>query len=168
MMTYVTAFIFYTFAMIGILLIAFVIYKKTFMNIKSDAKGIIKIIDSQPIGNKKMLMVVKVKDEKFLIATGPESTTFLSKLNFENNQKRTQKTTKKEEINDNFQQENMFLNSQENKINQIQKQFMDLYSKEETIPAKEEEIDPIPHRREMIRKLLKDLNNVNAKKEARF
>ena len=45
---------------------------------------------------------------------------------------------------------------------------MDLYSKEETIPAKEEEIDPIPHRREMIRKLLKDLNNVNVKKEARF
>ena len=81
MMTYVTAFIFYTLAMIGILLIGFVVYKKTFMPTnKGESRGMIKIIDSLPIDNKKMLHVVKIKNEKFLIASGLEHTTFLSKL----------------------------------------------------------------------------------------
>ena len=59
MMTYVTAFIFYTLAMVGILLIGFVVYKKTTSNDKIPNKKMIKIIDSLPIGNKKMLHVVK-------------------------------------------------------------------------------------------------------------
>ena len=63
MITYVTAFIFYTLAMIGILLIAFVVYKKTFMPAnKGESKGVIKIIDSLPIGNKKMLHIVKINN----------------------------------------------------------------------------------------------------------
>ena len=69
MMTYVTAFIFYTLAMIGILLVGFIVYKKTFMSEKGENKGYIKVIDSLPIGNKKMLLVVKIKNEKFLIAS---------------------------------------------------------------------------------------------------
>ena len=36
MMTYVTAFIFYTLAMIGILLIGFIVYKKTFIIDKNE------------------------------------------------------------------------------------------------------------------------------------
>ena len=92
MATYVTAFIFYTLAMIGIMLIGFVVYKKTFIVNKADSKGIIKILDSLPIGNKKMLLVVKIKNEKFLIASGVEHTTFLSKLEQDN------PTIQKEEI----------------------------------------------------------------------
>ena len=84
MMTYITAFIFYTMAMIGIMLLGFVIYKKTMMTTKSETKGMIKVLDSLPIGNKKNLLVVKIKNEKFLIASGMEHTTFLSKLADEN------------------------------------------------------------------------------------
>ena len=80
MITYITAFIFYTLAMVGILLIGFVVYKKTMMGAKSDNKGVIKVIDSLAIGPKKTLLVVKIRNEKFLIASGAEHTTFLAKL----------------------------------------------------------------------------------------
>ena len=83
MISYVTAFIFYTLAMIGIMFAGFIVYKKTFENSKGDNKGLIRVIDSTPIGNKKMLLVVKIRNEQFLIASGVEHTTFLSKL--ENN-----------------------------------------------------------------------------------
>lgn len=84
MMTYVSAFIFYTLAMIGVMLVGFIIYKKTFTQNPSLSKGLIKIIDSAPLGNKKMLHIVKIKNECFLIASGLEHTTFLAKLEHEN------------------------------------------------------------------------------------
>lgn len=80
MISYLTAFIFYTLAMVGILLLGFVVYKKFNFPSKQDSRGIIKIIDSCPIGAKKNLLVVKIGNEKFLIASGLEHTTFLSKL----------------------------------------------------------------------------------------
>lgn len=80
MMTYVSAFIFYTLAMIGVLLVGFIIYKKTFNQNTGLSKGMIKIVDSAPLGNKKMLHIVKIKNESFLIASGLEHTTFLAKL----------------------------------------------------------------------------------------
>jgi len=79
MMTYVSAFIFYTLAMIGVLLVGFIIYKKTFNQNTGLSKGMIKIVDSAPLGNKKMLHIVKIKNESFLIASGLEHTTFLAK-----------------------------------------------------------------------------------------
>ena len=96
MITYITAFIFYTLAMIGILLIGFVIYKNTMMVKKSETRGSIKILDSLPVGNKKTLLIVKIKNEKFLIASGLEHTTFLAKLN-DDNQKTTNQNPQKEE-----------------------------------------------------------------------
>ena len=92
MITYLTAFIFYTLAMVGILLIGFIVYKKIGPLNKNENKGMIKILDSMPIGPKKVLLVVKIKNEKFLIASGLEHTTFLSKLNDENSQNKNQKT----------------------------------------------------------------------------
>ena len=83
MMTYVSAFIFYTLAMIGVMLVGFIVYKKTFNQNPSLSKGMIKIIDSAPIGNKKMLHIVKIKNESFLIASGLEHTTFLARLDSE-------------------------------------------------------------------------------------
>ena len=97
MMTYITAFIFYTLAMIGILLLGFVVYKKTIMTTKNETKGMIKILDSMPIGNKKNLLVVKIKNERFLIASGMEHTTFLAKLAEDNSkQEKIQKTPKQQ------------------------------------------------------------------------
>ena len=81
MFTYIAAFIFYTLAMIGILLIGFIVYKKIGINsLNSNNKGLIKVLDTYPIGAKKSLMVIKIKDESFLIASGVEHTTFLAKL----------------------------------------------------------------------------------------
>ncbi len=68
MLTYIAAFIFYTLAMIGVLLLGFVIYKKAIMPSRQDNKGMIKILDKINISPKKSLMVVRVKNEKFLIA----------------------------------------------------------------------------------------------------
>ena len=131
MFTYIIAFICYTLAMIGILLIGFVIYKKTIITNKSESKNIIKILDCTQIAPKKNLLVIRVKNEKFLIASGAEHTTFLAKLendNTDNNAK-----------------------NQEQKQDKIQKQFKELYSNQE--------LSQIPDRKEMIRKLLKDLND---------
>lgn len=85
MITYIMAFIFYTLAMVGILLIGFIVYKKTIINTKSDKKSSMAILDSLQIAPKKQLLIVKIKNEKFLIASGLEHTTFLAKL--EDNQK---------------------------------------------------------------------------------
>ena len=84
MLTYITAFIFYTLAMIGILLVGFIVYKKMMINPNIAHKGMIKILDNYPIAPKKTLMVVKIMDEKFLIASGAEHTTFLAKLEDDN------------------------------------------------------------------------------------
>ena len=86
MLSYLTAFIFYTFAMVGILLIAFVVYKKFNLPLKQDNRGLIKIVDSCSIGAKKNLLIVKIENEKFLIASGLEHTTFLAKLSTDENQ----------------------------------------------------------------------------------
>ncbi len=86
MLSYLTAFIFYTLAMVGILLIAFVVYKKFNLPLKQDNRGLITIVDSCPIGAKKTLLVVKIGNEKFLIASGLEHTTFLAKLDSNINQ----------------------------------------------------------------------------------
>ena len=80
MLTYIAAFIFYTLAMIGVLLMGFVIYKKAMMPPKAENKGMIKVLDKTNISPKKSLLVVKVRNEKFLIALDAERTTFLSKL----------------------------------------------------------------------------------------
>ena len=67
-----------------------VVYKKTFQPNGVEHKGIIKVIDSLAIGNKKHLLIVKIKNENFLIASGMEHTTFLAKLDSNLQPKTTQ------------------------------------------------------------------------------
>lgn len=156
MMTYVTAFIFYTLAMIGILLIGFVVYKKTFMPLnKGENKGVIKIIDSLPIGNKKMLHIVKIKNEKFLIASGLEHTTFLSKLEDDSKYQVKEELIMPEIVEEpavTFQKQR-FDDTKLSREMELQKQFKELYSKEET-----PKINSIAaSRKEMLKKLLNEL-----------
>lgn len=166
MMTYVTAFIFYTLAMIGILLVGFIVYKKTFMSEKGENKGYIKVIDSLPIGNKKMLLVVKIKNEKFLIASGLEHTTFLSKLEDDNTQKETSKNPVLNNIVDEnlvdkiydetFSQKNeqkLYDDNKKARLDELQRQFKELYEKEETKPKI---TDSMMSKKEMLKRLLKD------------
>ena len=170
MITYVSAFIFYTLAMIGIMFAGFIVYKKTFENTKGDNKGIIKIIDSTPIGNKKMLLVVKVKNERFLIASGIEHTTFLSKLENDNAIEHVQ-IQEKEPIKENIEksvldeiyEENYtpakkaprFDDPQKIRAALVQKQFKELYEQDEAEPKTDKVAQ---NKKEMIKELLKSLN----------
>ena len=190
MITYLTAFIFYTLAMVGILLIGFIVYKKIGPLNKNENKGMIKILDSLPIGPKKVLLVVKIKNEKFLIASGLEHTTFLSKLNDENSQNKNQKTYQQtdsqnllqalnsmEQKNKNSVEIQDFMDSNINprvskkqntqfdelhqaRLNKLQRQFRELYEKEEKDFSPVEQLRK-GNKQKIIKQLLKELNNDN-------
>ena len=189
MITYLTAFIFYTLAMVGILLIGFIVYKKIGPLNKNENKGMIKILDSMPIGPKKVLLVVKIKNEKFLIASGLEHTTFLSKLNDENSQNKSQKTYQQTDSQNllqalnNIEQKNKnsaeiqdFMDSNINprvskqntqfdelhqaRLNKLQRQFRELYEKEEKDFSPVEQLRK-GNKQKIIKQLLKELNNDN-------
>jgi len=181
MMTYVTAFIFYTLAMIGILLIGFVVYKKSFLNnAKGENRGVIKIIDSLPIGNKKMLLVVKIKNEKFLIASGLEHTTFLSKLDSDSaveqiKEKLITPEVVEESIIDEIYGEPIVQEAPRQRFDdtkisremELQRQFRELYEKDETPKPQINSI--ATSRKEMVKQLLRDLNATsNAKNGSKF
>lgn len=153
MLTYIAAFIFYTLAMIGVMLMGFVIYKKMIMP-KQENKGMIKILDKTAISPKKSLMVVKVKNERFLIALDSERTTFLSKLNDEKQNTKEQKEDRVVLQNSQIPQKPIYIDDlQQQRLDKIQKQFRQLYSDDEV--QKTEHTD----RKEMIRKLLRELND---------
>lgn len=187
MITYLSAFIFYTLAMIGILLIGFVVYKKIMPMNRNETKGMIKILDTLPIGNKKVLLVVKIKNEKFLLASGMEHTTFLSKLNDENSpskNRNSQQATKnidykntddiqalinaQTEINQiipnmqkiqpqQMQNEEQIDELQQARLQKLQRQFSELYNQEE-IPAKVTTQIKKADKQKIIKQLLKELN----------
>lgn len=194
MMTYFTAFIFYTLAMVGVLLLGFVIYKKTMINNGTTNKGMIKILDSIAIAPKKTLMVVKIKNERFLIASGAEHTTFLSKLAPEENQ--APKAKKNKEISEVYtsqveEPETLIqqvpvvkeitppVDMQKLRLEKIEQQLKNIYSQN---PIKENvELSPVQKldtrhnqeqystRREMIKSLLRDLNETtNANVGSKF
>ena len=171
MMTYVTAFIFYTLAMIGIMLIGFVVYKKVFENSKGVNGGLIKILDSTPIGHKKMLLVVQVRNERFLVASGAEHTTFLSKLSNDGLVQKEVKKVEKRPINnaeilqkysseiekENFipKKEIKFADPKKTRAQELQEQFSELFEKDET-PKQPQTITS--ERKKVIRQLLENLN----------
>lgn len=165
MMTYITAFIFYTLAMVGILLVGFIIYKKTFIMNKSENKGMIKILDSYPIGPKKTLLVVKIRNEKFLIASGAEHTTFLSKLADDNS---TKNVTDKKQISQDILNEQLikkqdtinFEDKKQQHLEKISRQFMDLYEKEDSKPQKF--ISQVQNKHQLMRQLLEELSETKA------
>ena len=174
MMTYITAFIFYTLAMIGILLVGFIVYKKTFVMNKSENKGMIKILDSCPIGPKKTLMVVKIKNEKFLIASGAEHTTFLSKLSDDNLNKNVPKseieknqTTLKNfiEKDTQIQEPTRFDDNKKSHLEKLQKQFMELYEKDEQ-QTPQSVLNKAQDKHQIMKKLLKELNTANSSSKA--
>ena len=139
MLTYITAFIFYTLAMIGILMVAFIIYKKTTLTSpKTEGRGMIRVIDSVQISPKKSLLVVKVKGEKFLIASGLEHTTFLAKLD-DSNLSAIDEEILQHQIKQNHQQQvdtrafvqenlNTYTQNPEDNFRSIQEQFRNTYA----------------------------------------
>lgn len=162
MITYITAFIFYTMAMVGVLLIGFIIYKKTFAITKNEKKGMMKVLDTLSIGPKKMLLVVKIKNEKYLIATDSDRTTFLAKL--EEESVTIEQTQKQPKPQGELSSEIQYKEKQEARLDKIQKQFRELYSSNDDEDSNEQK----PNRKEMIRQLLKDLNDSSANIEGKY
>lgn len=86
MFGYLTGFCVYTFAMIGIILVGFVVAKRCMYG-NSSAKNRDKFLEvetSLVIEPKKTIYVLKAGNEKFLIASDMERTSFLTKLDSEN------------------------------------------------------------------------------------
>ena len=81
MAQYLGSFIVYTLAMIGILIIAYVVYKKTVLANPINKNSLLKIVDMMRLPDRKTLYVIKCKDELFLIASSNEKVTLISKLN---------------------------------------------------------------------------------------
>lgn len=80
MLKYLIAFSLYTFAMVGILLIAYLVWKKVSDFSSSKKDGGMKIEDALRLSNRKILYIVNVRNERFLIASDQDRTTFLAKL----------------------------------------------------------------------------------------
>ena len=80
-MGYLTNFIVYTMAMVGLMCIAIFVFKNATANGKGSGSKFMKVIDSMSIGPRKSLYIVSAGEEKFLIASDVDKTTLISKLN---------------------------------------------------------------------------------------
>ena len=86
MFGYLTGFCVYTFAMIGIILVGFVVAKRCMYG-NTSAKNkdkFLEVENSLVIEPKKTIYVLKAGNEKFLIASDMERTSFLTKLDSSN------------------------------------------------------------------------------------
>lgn len=178
MITYITAFIFYTLAMIGVLIGGFIVYKKAFAPVKNENKGMIKILDSYTIAPKKTLMVVRIKSERFLIALDSERTTFLSKLADENQTKKETQKISEDNSNYEYDIEQEIQNAlsdrtvryddiRKSKVDEAQKQFMELYSKDEP-KVQSNQNQEFSQRKKMIRHLISELNSNKTQTGSKF
>ena len=75
MTTHIIAFIFYTLAMLGVMFVAFAVYKNIVLNQNSTHTSKLKIEDMLRLNQRKSLYVINFENEKFLIASDVERTT---------------------------------------------------------------------------------------------
>jgi len=95
-MGYLANFMVYTLAMVGVIVIALLIFKNaTGVGCKSTSK-FLKVHDTLSLGPRKTLYIVSAGDEKFLIAGDVDKTSLISKLN---SQEKTVDMTFKETMN---------------------------------------------------------------------
>ena len=81
-MGYLTNFIVYMLAMVGVLMLAVIIFKhSTGFETKSSSGKCLKVIDTLSLGARKNLYIISAGGEKFLIAGDAERTSLISKLN---------------------------------------------------------------------------------------
>ena len=121
---YLIKFIFYTSGVIGLLLIAFIVAKNS-LNINPSFRkknGKLEIEESLPISPRKTLHIVRAFNEKFLIASDATTTTFLAKLNSNNEieesyQNNFQEYLEEKPVNNRLQQDNSVIKSMLNKLN---------------------------------------------------
>ena len=87
-MGYLANFMVYTLAMIGVISIALLVFKNTSTFGGGGKSKHLKVVDSLTIAPRKTLYVVKAGEEKFLIASDPDCTTLLARLNEKNTENR--------------------------------------------------------------------------------
>lgn len=80
-MGYLTNFIVYTLAMVGVIVLALLIFKNaTAVGVTKKSKHL-RILDSMSLAPRKTLYIIETGGEKFLIAGDADNTTLISKLN---------------------------------------------------------------------------------------
>ena len=80
MLKYLITFAIYTLAMIGVIFIAFVVWKNSLNFGPKNKNSSIIIEESLSLNPRKTLYVIRIKNERFLIASDIDKTTFLAKL----------------------------------------------------------------------------------------
>ena len=81
-MGYLTNFIVYTLAMVGVIVIALMVFKNATNGFSSKGGSkYLKVHDSLSLGPRKTLYIVSAGQEKFLIASDVDKTALISKLN---------------------------------------------------------------------------------------
>lgn len=84
-MGYLTNFIVYTLAMVGVIMLAVFVFKTTTsVSTKCGSKNL-KVLETLSLGPRKTLYIVSAGEEKFLIAGDVDKTSLISKLETKNN-----------------------------------------------------------------------------------
>lgn len=83
-MGYLTNFIVYTLAMVGVFVLALMVFKNATGTVTKGGSKFLKIHDSLSLGPRKTLYIVSAGEEKFLIAGDVDKTSLISKLNCKN------------------------------------------------------------------------------------
>lgn len=79
-MGYLSNFIVYTLAMVGVMMIALFVFKKSMNCSPKGGTKFLKVLDTMSLGPRKTLYIVSAGEEKFLIAGDAERTSLISKL----------------------------------------------------------------------------------------
>ena len=80
-MGYLTNFIVYTFAMVGVIMLALFVFKTSSSIKTGKSSSFLKVHDTLSLGPRKTLYVISAGEEKFLIAGDVDKTSLISKLN---------------------------------------------------------------------------------------
>lgn len=77
---YIAAFSVYTMAMIGVIFVAFLVWKHAILNRKHNPKSSLKVEEMLNLTSRKALYVIRAGNERYLIASDAERTTLIAKL----------------------------------------------------------------------------------------
>ena len=84
-MGYLTNFIVYTLAMVGVIMLAVFVFKTTTSVSTKGGSKHLKVLETLSLGPRKTLYIVSAGEEKFLIAGDVDKTSLISKLETKNN-----------------------------------------------------------------------------------
>ena len=79
-MGYITNFIVYTLAMVGVIVVALLVFKNATSVGGGKTSKYLKIIDSIPLGQRKSMFIISTGKEQFLVASDVNNTSLISKI----------------------------------------------------------------------------------------